>query len=428
MKLITMPIHGRALLGAGLVLLHAVTIAEPIPVELRQTDAGWQLFRDGEPYFIKGAGGEHSLEDLKAAGANSVRTWGGDVGEILDEAHALGMTVTVGIWLEHERHGFDYNDPEQVAAQLEEARERVEKYKDHPALLMWGVGNEMEGFDEADNPAVWKAVNDVAAMIKEVDPNHPTMTVTAFVHGERIDFIHHKSPAIDIHGMNAYGGAQVIPERFRDGGAIKPFVLAEFGPVGPWEMPKTPWGVPYEQTSAEKAAFYRESYEKAIASAPGVALGAYAFLWGQKMEATETWFGMFLEDGSRTAAIDVMTEIWSGELPLNRAPSVDAPQVDGPVVVAPGSIITARTSANDPDGDDLAVSWVLRPESGQYSTAGDFQETPADIDGAILDSDASTAQVRMPDEPGAYRLFVYAHDGKGNAGTANIPLLVADGD
>ena len=79
------------------------------------------------------------------------------------------ITVTVGFWLGHERHGFDYSDKAQVAAQLESAREMVLKYKDHPALLMWGVGNEMEGFDDGNNPAIWKAVNDVAAMIKHLE-------------------------------------------------------------------------------------------------------------------------------------------------------------------------------------------------------------------------------------------------------------------
>ena len=33
----------KALLIAGLFLFQGMTNAEPIPVELRQTDAGWQL-------------------------------------------------------------------------------------------------------------------------------------------------------------------------------------------------------------------------------------------------------------------------------------------------------------------------------------------------------------------------------------------------
>ena len=205
------------MLLAGALGASMLAHAEAIPVELRQTDDGWQLLRGGEPYFIKGAGGSGSLEELAAAGANSVRTWSTDgAGEILDRAHALGLTVTVGIWLGHERHGFDYSDESQVREQFERARKAVLRYRDHPALLMWGIGNEMEGFEDGDNPAIWKAVNDVAALVKELDPHHPTMTVTTFVHGERIDFVHHRSPAIDIHGVNAYGAASIVT-RFSTG-------------------------------------------------------------------------------------------------------------------------------------------------------------------------------------------------------------------
>ena len=133
----------RALLIAGPFLFGVEVSAEAVPVELQKTERGWQLLRDGEPYFIRGAGGTHSLEELAAAGANSIRTWGtenvrgdDDVGVILDEAEALGLTVSVGIWLGHERHGFDYDDPDQVAAQLERVRTIVNRYKDHPAVLL----------------------------------------------------------------------------------------------------------------------------------------------------------------------------------------------------------------------------------------------------------------------------------------------------
>ncbi len=265
----------RALLVAGPLLFSDAVMSQAIPVELEKTEQGWRLLRGGEPYFIRGAGGTHSLEQLAAAGANSIRTWDAenvrgadDVGTILDEAHALGMTVTVGIWLGHERHGFDYDDPGQVAAQLDRARGIVERYKDHPALLLWGVGNEMEGFDEGGNPAIWRAVNDIAAMVKELDSNHPTMTVTTFVHGERIDFVHRRSPAIDIHGVNAYGGAPIVHERLRAGGATKPFIITEFGPVGPWETGATEWGAPYEQTSTQKAEFYRKATGRASLTSP----------------------------------------------------------------------------------------------------------------------------------------------------------------
>jgi len=401
-----------------------VAAADPIPVELRRTETGWELLRGGVPYFIRGAGGDASLAALAAAGANSVRTWGGDVGTLLDEAHALHMTVTVGIWLGHERHGFDYSSDAQLDEQIEGARQLVLRHRDHPALLMWGIGNEMEGFGEGDDPAIWAAVNQVAAMVKELDPHHPTMTVTAFVHGGRIEFVHRRSPSIDIHGINAYAAAGQVPALLRAGGATKPFVLTEFGPPGPWETPRTAWGAPHEPTSDAKARVYRETYETAVLGAQGMALGSYAFLWGHKMEGTETWLGMFLEDGSPTAAVDVMTELWSGRRTSDSAPVVGPLHIEGDAAVSPGALVRVRAAATDPEGGAIRVRWALRPESGEYLTGGDFRRSLPEIEGAVLEYGRDGARLRMPNEPGPYRVFLYAHDASGRAGTANLPVLV----
>lgn len=414
-----------ALLFAGPLFICDPATAEAIPVELRQTEQGWQLLRGGEPYFIRGAGGSHSLEQLAAAGGNSARTWGGDdIGPLLDEAHSLGLTVTVGIWLGHERHGFDYSDEAQVAEQMQKARNMVLKFKDHPALLLWGIGNEMEGFESGDDPVIWKAVNDIAALAKGLDPAHPTMTVTAEIGGGRVDSVHNKSPAIDIHGINAYGGAASIAERLRAAGASKPFVLTEFGPSGSWETATTEWGAPFEQTSTEKAESYRRTYEQSILGAPGMALGSYAFIWGYKMEATATWFGLFLEDGSRVAAVDTLSELWSGSPPSDRAPTIEPLRIDGQAVVDPGDEIRISTRVRDPEGGSIRVRYVLRPESGEYATGGDFRPNLPDIEDGVLEESVDGARIRMPEEPGPYRLFLYAYDEAGNAATANLPMLV----
>lgn len=414
-----------ALCVAAIAMVPTTATAEAIPVELVNVDGNWQLLRDGKPYHIRGAGGTGPMDRLAAAGGNSIRLWSTDnIDAILDEAHSLGLSATVGIWLGHERHGFDYSDEKQVAEQLAKARESVLRYKDHPALLLWGVGNEMEGFDEGDDPRIWSAVNDVAAMIKELDPHHPTMTVTAEIGGGRIEMVHNQTPAIDIHGINAYGGAASIATRLEEGGASKPFVITEFGPMGSWERPTTEWGAPYEQTSTEKAASYRESYQKSILDKPGKALGAYAFLWGHKMEATATWFGMLLEDGSNTSAVDVMSELWTGEVPADRSPMIEPVSVDGETQLDPNAEIVASTAVTDPEGQPVTLRWALRPESGDYHTGGDFRPSFDDIEGAIIEAADGTVKVRMPEEPGGYRLFAYASDPAGNAATANIPLLV----
>jgi hypothetical protein len=403
----------------------ATVAAEAIPVELRRTEQGWQLLRDGKPYFIRGAGGDAPLSKLAAAGANSLRTWGADdIDGLLDEAHALGLSVTVGIWLGHERHGFDYSDPVQVREQLERARQTVLRYRDHPAVLLWGIGNEMEGFELGDNPAIWKEVNDIAAMVKELDPYHPTMTVTADIGGGRIEGVHRHCPNIDIHGINTYGGALSLAERYREGGASKPYILTEFGPPGSWEMPTTDWGAPYELTSTEKAAFYRRSYRQAVNGAPGLALGSYAFTWGHKMEASATWFGMFLEDGARLGAVDAMTELWSGSPPADLAPTVQPLVIEGEPRVDPGEVVRVRAKIVDPESRPIRVHWAVRRESGEYATGGDYRPMLPDIEGVVLEGNRNGVRLRMPDEPGAYRLFLYAWDAAGNAGTANVPLRV----
>ncbi|WAC41962.1 hypothetical protein [Pedobacter sp. SL55] len=48
---------------------------DPIKVEVRKTEKGFELIRGGKPYFIKGAGGTSYFSRLAAYGGNSIRTW-----------------------------------------------------------------------------------------------------------------------------------------------------------------------------------------------------------------------------------------------------------------------------------------------------------------------------------------------------------------
>ena len=158
-----------------------------IKVRVSFEENQWQLYRDGSPYQIKGAGGNGPLELLAKYGGNSTRTWGVGPNTLarLNEAHANGISVTLGVWLEYESRGYDYQNYEQVNEQIEKVMEAVRKYKHHPALLMWGVGNEMEGYGSGDNPAIWHHVDHLCRLIKAEDPNHPTMTVIAEIGGNK---------------------------------------------------------------------------------------------------------------------------------------------------------------------------------------------------------------------------------------------------
>ena len=415
-----------AVLLLGLIVPSVGFAQAPRQTALTKHEGAWALRRDGRPFVVKGAAGGASKKLLAELGGNSFRTWGTDnLDRQLDEAERFGLVVTVGIWLGHERHGFNYSDPEQVRAQHERAVASIEKYKHHAAILMWAIGNEMEGYEKGDKPEIWRAVNDIAKAAKRIDPSRPTMTVIAEVGSERVRCIHELCPDVDVVGINTYAGAVSVVERYRKAGGTKPVVITEFGPVGTWETPKNAWGKVPEPTSTQKAEHYRLSYEKTVVEGKGLVLGAYAFTWGAKQEMTATWFGMLLRDGSRLEAADVMSELWTGQPVANRCPRIEPIQISSQRAAA-GDVLRASVQVKDVENDTLRYEWVLQEEVAKPSTGGDREVVPPVIEGAVTGGEDDIVDVKVPDRPGAYRLYVYVHDGQGGAATANVPLLVEE--
>ncbi len=400
-----------------------------VHVSLERDGESWRLLRDGQVYEIRGAGGRSQLDRLADAGGNSIRTWDGEgIEDLLDQAHALGLTVTVGIWLEHERHGYDYDDATVRANQLAKVSRIVRAYRDHPAVLLWGVGNEVELGGDLDKAL--RAIEEAAAVIKELDSAHPTMAVIAEIGDDKAVRVRERCPSIDLLGINSYGGIASVPQRLSEQGYDGAYIVTEFGPRGHWEGPLTQWGAPIEPTSAEKAAMYEAHYLAGIkAEMPGRCLGSYVFLWGQKQETTATWFGMFLPSGESLPTVDVMHRLWTGSEPPNAAPMVKRIEAGLiPHYVRPGDRFDASAEAEDPNGDELRYQWSVVAESSDRKTGGDSEQAPPEIPGRVLSSSGATAVIEAPAVPGAYRLFVYAFDDNGGAGTANLPFLVKAND
>jgi hypothetical protein len=409
-------------------MLSAQEQEGPIKVEIKQENGKWQMYRGGEPYYIKGVGGSGYLDRAVAYGANSVRTWSaGDAAQILDEAHAKGLTVMFGLWVGQERQGFDYDDAKSVKAQLERFREVVRTYKNHPAILLWGIGNEADLF-YADFK-VWDAINDIAEMIHEEDPNHPTSTVTAGLDVAEVQLVMDRAPHIDIYGINTYGGLIGIDQQMRSFGWTGPYMITEWGPDGHWEVPKTKWGASIEQTSSEKAVMYQKRYELGIAADEEMCIGSYVFLWGQKQETTQTWYGVFLEDGTETEVMDVLEKAWSGSAPSNRAPHIDSYTLNGKtayesVYLNSGDRCTINADVSDPDGDKIKYTWDLLPESTDIRSGGDAEARPESVPIKVITDNGGKVTFSAPKKSGAYRLFLFAYDGNGNAATANFPFYV----
>ncbi|MEO5564577.1 MAG: glycoside hydrolase family 2 TIM barrel-domain containing protein [Chitinophagaceae bacterium] len=399
-----------------------------VKTEVRKIDSTYQLFRDGQPYFVKGAGGTAFMPRIAAYGGNSIRTWSTrNVDKILDSAQKYGLTVLMGLNVTPERHGFNYDDTAATRKQFESVRMEVLKYKDHPAVLVWGIGNELNL--QYKNPKVWEVVNELSKMIHSIDPNHPTCTVLAGVNKGLVDHIKAKSTDIDLLAINVYAGLATLPRSVRSSGWDGAYMVTEWGPTGHWEGIQTAWKSPIEETSSEKAAVYKSRYEYGVEKDKEQCVGSYVFLWGQKQERTPTWYGMFTEKGEESEVIDVMQYLWSGSWPKNQAPHLYSLQINNKkavenVYLNPGKNYNVVVMAVDPDQDKLSYRWELLPEPTQVGDGGDFEARPKAIKGLLVPGNSGLATLKAPDTEGAYRLFVYVVDGNNNVATANVPFYV----
>lgn len=410
--------------AACLIALTALALpllkAEAAQVSVR----GTEILVDGRPFVPNGASGETRLAELKALGANVVRTYGQEPGEILDAAQRAGLKVIVGFWMGHPRLGFDYRNRQAVEAQLEDLRHMVERYRTHPALLMWGIGNEVEvELPPVEAQAVvWPAIEEAARLVKTLDPSHPTLAVLAELGIDKARQIKELAPSIDVLGINGYGdGLLTAASRAQAQGWTGPVVLTEMGALGHWEAQKTPWGARFEPTSSAKADVMR----RYLATASHSGVGTIVFLWGQKQEVTPTWYSLLLPSGEWTETVEVMADQWDGNPPGgdNHAPRILSLRLDGPAVFGRNGATIARVAATDPDGDALKVDWQVMAESTAPAVGGDPQPVPPSFPEAVHDTLPNAARIG-PLPPGAYRVFVTVRDGRGAAATGNLPLLV----
>src|SRR5438105_10552686 len=130
--------------------------------------------------------------------------------------------------------GTDYSHAEQQKKMMDSVRQMVEEYKDEPYVLFWVLGNE-NNYANANNSrqkpdAYYQFLNQVAQMIKSLDPNHPV----ALCNGDLLflDKAARDCPDIDIYGANAYRGNHGFGDSFwqdlKDEWG-KPVFVSEFG-------------------------------------------------------------------------------------------------------------------------------------------------------------------------------------------------------
>lgn len=432
----------------ALLLALPATQADASTVHIVEHDGAYRLEVDGAPFRIKGAGlGDGSIAELAARGGNAFRTWrtlpdpAAQIAQ-LDQAQQHGLKVALGIEVGNERHGFDYDDEDAVTAQLQRIRAEVQRYKAHPALLMWVVGNELNL--HYSNPKVWDAIGQIAREIHAIDPDHPVTTTLAGFDRPLIDLLKQRAPALDLISVQLYGDIVALPDKLRDSGWAGPYVVTEWGPTGHWESPLTTWKAPIEDDSARKAELLTQRYRDVIDTDQRQGLGSFVFLWGDKQERTPTWYGLFLPTGEATPGVDAMQAAWTGRWPVQRAPALSDLTLDGRHAVDSITLKPAQQVSAQVRSSAATVArwrWYVLRESTATSIGGDPETVPARIEVAIADAGDGRIRITAPTAPGHYRLFVEGHGVEGHsveghgveghgsghrAGYANLPFRVTE--
>merc|ERR1711953_77161 len=155
---------------------------------------------------------EKDAKLMQEAGINVVRTYG-----TLADRSVLDALWAKGIWVVPTVYAWGGSDPSVVI-------DAVNAVKDHPAILMWSIGNEWNYNGIYVHLSKWESVhklNQAAQLIKENDNEHPVASIYGEVPG--VDVIH-AMPNVDVWGINSYRGIS-------HGGLFNDYVLRTNKPM-----------------------------------------------------------------------------------------------------------------------------------------------------------------------------------------------------
>ncbi|MCF6407816.1 hypothetical protein L3C95_33325 [Chitinophaga filiformis] len=387
------------------------------------------LYRNGAPFLVRGGSGYTYMERLKAIGGNTIRTWDTTgLGAILDEAAANGLAVIAGFYVPESKYlDYFYRNQQKVDSQYAAFREVVRRYRSHPALLMWCLGNEVDFPFRASYNKFYDAYNKLLDMIHTEDPDHPVTTTMVNYQFRNVMNIRLKVPGLDILSFNTFGDLKHLARNLTSFSWLwnGPFLITEWGIFSPQESKLTAWGVPIEPTSTIKAGLYREFYTKDLPADNPRFLGALTFYWGQKEEVTPTWYSIIDENGAATAIVGEMQAMWTDSAPKHKAPELEVMLLNGRkaadnILMQPGTLQTAQVSMKIPVTKGLRIVWKVLDEDFDPQNSNHPIERKVDT----TPRDSFRITFRAPEKEGPYRIYSWIYDDYGNVATANIPFYV----
>lgn len=405
-------------------------------ITVEKKSESWVLLIDNVPFNVKGAtfGYDKNVEDydsyfrdLQYLGVNTIRTWGpgSHTKQLLDAAHKYDIKVMLGIWMRHGRPGmedddhFDYlSDTKGKESMYEDALTIVEKYKDHPAILTWGIGNEvyLNIATDEEKLAYSLLLERVCSEIKKIDNKHPISSVEAWTFG--LDWWSKYVPSIDIYGINTYGsGANILPEELAKKGIDKPYIITEFGVRGEWDIEKDKNGVKPEPKDAEKYETIVKGYNEWIKPKPNC-LGVYVFHYATDNQFGAPWLLTHYR-GMTRPQYWAIREAYTGQKPINNVPFIKSFQLPDTEIQS-GIWIPVKLEAFDKEQEILKVNFYYNQRTGSRKRRD--QIIALNCRGSL----ANGFEIQLPRENGGIKVYAAVNDTFNNVGIASTSISVID--
>ncbi len=200
--------------------------------------------------------------------------------------------------------GTDYENPEQQKNMMESVKRMVMEFKDEPYILMWLLGNE-NNYGVASNAdkkpdAYYKFVNDVAKMIKSIDPNHPV----AICNGDTLflDKFAKYAPDVDAYGANVYRGDYGFGSFWQEVAELtdKPAFITEYGAPS-YSGP----GMSTQEAQDAQAAYHKGNWLDILYNSAGYANGEGNAVGGVAFEWLDEWWKNY-EPAIHNTNVDVV--------------------------------------------------------------------------------------------------------------------------
>ncbi|WP_299392686.1 glycoside hydrolase family 2 TIM barrel-domain containing protein [uncultured Gelidibacter sp.] len=394
-------------------------------------DNRFQLYRNGEPFYIKGGSGTGYLKEMSEAGGNTLRVYDTlNLKAILDEAEKFDIAVIVDIPLPTNAHHKTYYSNDTIVINLKEkVKNLVNQYKDHPSILMWNLGNELNFPLTFRKNNFIQVFNDLVDLIHEEDPNHLISTTISGTSISQILGIHLSAPKLDIIGFNVFSIISNVKPVMDQVGLIVdplPYYISEWGNTGPWEVPVNLWKAILEPSSTLKSDSYKVNYLSGIKSDLNC-LGSLAFYWGYKHEGTPTWFNIFDEEGRKSEMYYQLQSLWMERpLTITYIPRIEKLTLNNlesnDQIFVSNSYIEVQINMMNPINSNLTFDIKV------FNEAWGAKRWGSEIDALQLSTITSTYSNKMkfkvPEKEGPYRVFVSVNDSQGNFATANMPFYV----